>query len=279
MSNEYAGHIIESHYQKLEAYSNKIAEDFDTKSIHRFRVEYKKLRAFLRMVTEEDVQPKMPKKLKKFYHIAGDIRDLQLYNLLVKNSFKELKTKPKEYRHLLDREIKKLEKKLLRNVKKSPPEDLVSHEVHLRPKFTQRDFLDFLAINQTRIEQVIAFRRYSDEDIHNIRKCLKDIFYNKKAYDQEDSESSPVTIFNGKTEEYLHGLLEELGNFQDKRNAILLMQKKGAADINLIERELLLNLGQKWLKEKKNMRTHLIEKLETELSPNNAGRATLLLNK
>src|SRR6266436_3162758 len=55
--------------------------------IHHFRVEIKKLRAFLRMLqTGRDAPIKIPGSLKKIYHYAGLIRELQLHQQTIKTT-------------------------------------------------------------------------------------------------------------------------------------------------------------------------------------------------
>lgn len=53
MDAEQITKITNAHYRKLNKHLKKITEDFDAEAIHQFRVEYKKLRAFLRMISQE----------------------------------------------------------------------------------------------------------------------------------------------------------------------------------------------------------------------------------
>ena len=81
MHSSQIKHISSSLYKKLQQHINKIAVHFDTEDIHQFRITYKKLRAFFRMLSlqnniEKAITPS--KKLKKVYTLLGTIRDLQL---------------------------------------------------------------------------------------------------------------------------------------------------------------------------------------------------------
>ena len=81
MNQEQIKHIINNHYRKLKKHIKKVSEDFDVEAIHQFRVEYKKLWAFLRMISQQQEtagEINVSKKLKKGYNISGSIRDLQL---------------------------------------------------------------------------------------------------------------------------------------------------------------------------------------------------------
>ena len=81
MNQEQIKHITNNHYRKLKKQTKTVAEEFDMEAIHQFRVEYKKLRAFLRIISlqhETAGEIKFPKKLKRGYNIIGSVRDLQL---------------------------------------------------------------------------------------------------------------------------------------------------------------------------------------------------------
>ena len=74
-------HIVKNYYRKLKKELGKVPRSFDTETIHQFRVEYKKLRAFLRMLSVQPVKEKklkISKKIKTYYRLCGLLRDLQL---------------------------------------------------------------------------------------------------------------------------------------------------------------------------------------------------------
>ena len=77
MNQEQIKHITNNHYRKLKKHIKKVSEYFNVEAIHQFRVEYKKLRAFLRMISQQHEtagEIKISKKLKKGYNISGSIR-------------------------------------------------------------------------------------------------------------------------------------------------------------------------------------------------------------
>ncbi len=68
MNQEQIKHITNNHYRKLKKQIKKVAETFDVEAIHQFRVEYKKLRAFLRMISQQHAESgeiKVSKNFKK----------------------------------------------------------------------------------------------------------------------------------------------------------------------------------------------------------------------
>ena len=97
MNQEQIKHITNNHYRKLKKHIKKVSEDFNLEAIHQFRVEYKKLRAFLRMILQDHVtagEIKISKKLKKGYNISGSIRDLQLQQQRILEVIKQELKKP-----------------------------------------------------------------------------------------------------------------------------------------------------------------------------------------
>jgi CHAD domain-containing protein len=103
--------IINKHYRAIKKYIKKIEEGFNAASIHQFRVGYKKLRAFLRMLSQKDKAKgkiKMAEKLKKVYTIAGNIRDLQLQQQRVSAAAKQIHKKPQAYLTIVQKKIEQL---------------------------------------------------------------------------------------------------------------------------------------------------------------------------
>src|SRR5438045_9254481 len=123
MDRDRLKHITTSHYRKIKTYMAKISSDLNEESLHRFRVEYKKLRAFLRMQSEPAITAnkiKIAKDLKKAYTIAGSIRDLQLQELRILEATTQEPKKPVPYINLLHREIAELQPELAEIITERP---------------------------------------------------------------------------------------------------------------------------------------------------------------
>src|SRR5665647_1643877 len=100
MNKEEIKHITDTHYKKIKKHIKQVTKDFDVEAIHQFRVEYKKLRAFLRMMSQQKGNAgeiKISKKLKKGYNISGVIRDLQLQQQRILEVTKDELKKPRAY--------------------------------------------------------------------------------------------------------------------------------------------------------------------------------------
>ena len=115
MDQEKIKHITNNHYRKLKKHIKKISEDFDMEAIHQFRIAYKKLRAFLRMISQDHEtagEIKVSKKLKRCYNLSGSVRDLQLQQQRILGATKQELEKPQAYINLLKKEIEKLKPEL-----------------------------------------------------------------------------------------------------------------------------------------------------------------------
>lgn len=100
--------------ENISAYYNHLLKDFDADDNHNFRVEIKKLRAFIRLIniSQPDHENKIPKKIRKFYHLVGDIRNLQLHQQRIRNFCDDLFSEnPQLYLDSIHKEEKFLEKK------------------------------------------------------------------------------------------------------------------------------------------------------------------------
>ena len=101
--------VVKDSFKTINKLSHKIIKEFTADDIHDFRVEVKKMRAFLRLLdTEKEMErPLIPKLLKTFYGYIGIIRNIQLHRHHLFKYISDYKIeKPKEYLMILDAETK-----------------------------------------------------------------------------------------------------------------------------------------------------------------------------
>jgi CHAD domain-containing protein len=75
MKHREAVGIIETRFRKINVTLKRLISNFATEDIHQFRIEVKKLRAFLHAIKTE---LKLPRRLRKFYDSIGIVRNLEL---------------------------------------------------------------------------------------------------------------------------------------------------------------------------------------------------------
>ena len=272
MLKNYTENIINNHCSKLNRCIKIVNKHFETESIHKLRVEYKKLRAFLRMISEEKEggeKIKIPGKVKKGYYIAGSIRDLQLQHQFILLITKEEIKKPLQYLKLLERGIEELKPRFsfvpiaegLKKIKQKSNE--VSNE-KLRPEVPAK----FINTNCSAIVEIINSGDFTDINMHSVRKYLKDIFYTMqelKAAAEEPRFKMPE--ITDKEIEYFDHFLEELGNFQDKCTSIALLDYQRLNLLHTYSRQMLLRVKKTLAVDKDKIKTDLIKKLQDEAIP------------
>ncbi len=265
MDKDRIAHIINGQYRKLQNHLKKIDKELNSEDIHQFRVEFKKLRAFLRMLSvkrEIADEINLSKKLKTCYRITGLIRDFQLQQERIANIVTLQSEKTKAYNKQLQEEIENLKPGLSEHFSENPVfESKQKTKAGLPDEFHLRDFKIFIQKKWNVINGIIASGHFSDENIHTIRKNLKDLMYSVKIYSDLGINIPAVYALKGNDNEYFNLLLEELGYFQDKCTAIALMKIHWLDRLNKYDRELLESIKKIWMKEKTSAKQKLIRKL------------------
>lgn len=271
MNRELIKHITNNHYKKLKKLINEVVSGFDIEAIHQFRVEYKKLRAFLRMIphgSDTTGKIKISGKLKKIYNISGRIRDLQLQRQRIRQATKQELEKPEAYLSLLQLEIEKLKPELIEiSLEESVNQSRKKTNAAIPDKLPSDNFRNFARQKWVAVYEIILSGNFSDDNIHAIRKTLKDLFYNLKLYEGVEKELLSQGLWKEKVDSFFNEFLDELGNFQDKRTAIALLKYYKLNSLNKYNRELLERIKKRWLKDKVSMKQLLVKKLKTVIIP------------
>lgn len=269
MKKEALKHISNSHYRKIQKHLDVIKKNMDGEEIHQLRVEYKKLRAFFRMLSSSDrvkEEIKVSKKLKQLYTLSGSIRDLQLQQQRTKEAAKNETRKIKPYLDLLQSEIAKSGPELEDMLSKKPvQESKKKTNASLPGQFRQDDFQHFVKQKWDSVYAILTSAHFSDDNIHSIRKHLKDLFYNLKVYEGTKYKILSASVWKDKDEKYFSALLDELGAFQDRCVSIGLLKAYWIKRFSLATKQFLEEIKQKWIKEKAGMKRNLVKKLRADI--------------
>ena len=250
--------VINKRVKKIDKLLRKIISRFEEESIHEFRTEIKKLRAFLRMLnveTDDDNRFMIPKKMKTFYGYAGTIRNLQLQleNMNVySGNPKYIVTET--YIEYLKRIIEKWKENSIEFMESEnnfgkDEKKIIKQPGKLRrgsvKKFMQNKMLELASLVKDLPD---------DEVLHNIRKLLKDILYNW-AFIKHTGKLLPPVFSE---EEKIKSFTELLGLFLDKVIGINLLETycKDCEENGLfIEKEIeeLQEIEDEWKREKQEL--------------------------
>lgn len=219
--------IVGEYLDDIADAAEDVAEGFDEEVIHVLRVNVKRLRAFLRCyrMFTGGAKPLLPRMLKEVYEAAGEIRDMQL--MLGSASIAAL---PQVYRVAIEQRVAaakdkwkdvydagKLGKKMNK---------LRAYNYKALPPFMPAEYI------KSRLAQVAELRDPgpgSDEDLHTVRKQVKDIIYIARLVNQRWLRAS-VAIEHLPLQK-LEKMAHLLGEFNDTRQVKMLLGKtrvKGA---------------------------------------------------
>ncbi|MDP9230041.1 MAG: CHAD domain-containing protein [Bacteroidota bacterium] len=265
MKNKKMIEIISGSFKRIDKFFYKIIEHFEFEDIHEFRVEVKKLRAFTRLVAFELPEPqklKIPKRLKSMYGCFGIIRNLQLqqqriskitaeqnlnkaetYLQLLADEEKESKTKAKDLanHHSFDHEKEKIIKAL--------PDKLGKDSINM-----------FIQQKVKELKELLALHHLNDEELHEIRKILKDIFYNWTYIEQYAASVLHPDFANPEKIKLLTGLL---GDFHDICIALNLLQPDYTGRVkDVAEKTMLLDIERQLQEEKTKSSAQICEQLK-----------------
>ncbi len=242
--------IVNHHFDVMNKLFHKINSEFNADDIHDFRVEVKKLRAFLRLLTacRRITVPLIPMHIKTFYGYVGIIRNIQLHRHNVFKYICDNKIeKPEEYLKLLEAEENywKNEVNILlkENFEKNEEKFLIKN----LPDKLEKPAIKKFAKNK--LKKLIQELHHlpNDEAFHAVRKTLKDFLYTNEYV--TDNVELPVMIAD---KEDLKVITTQLGDFRDKCIQIEFLQREYLNPLrNENEKSMLHNLKKKLIAEKR----------------------------
>lgn len=253
--------VYKTRIEKLLEHYHKLPGNFEARNIHHFRLEIKKLRAFLRLIKFSLTKKpgKIPKELKSFYNLTGNIRNLQLHRQQVVNICTDLLLQmPAVYLQRLDEEEKLIRKEAGQMAKKISIKDFENKLVEqVTKKLRKENQIEFIRQELAKLNQLLALLLYTDEALHEIRKIIKDFMYNSKYIE-------PALIPGGFYG--LHGLKSMntlttiLGDYHDLCISLLFLDSTQLTQMaGMEEKEVLDKLNIQVQLRKDSMKTEIVE--------------------
>ncbi len=271
MNKAQIRNVTDDYYDKMNKNIKKIEIDFDVEAIHQFRVTYKKLRAFLRMLSahhETAGEIKVSNHLKTCYALLGGIRDLQIHQQKILEITTATTKKPVGYFKAIQNEIKKLQPELAEVLQSTPVvASRLKTNASIPHKFALKSVEKFVQKKWIAMHAIISSKHFSDDNIHSIRKHLKDIFYNLNVYHRPEHNTLAQSTWKNKEEAHFAKLLAELGDFQDKCTSIAFMKTYWLNSLTPGNKQFLHGIKTMWLKDKANMKRRLVRKLKKYIVP------------
>ena len=271
MNKSQIKHVIERYYDNLELMLHNIVSGFDVDTIHNFRLTYKNLRGFLRMLGEQQgtrFVTNITGGLHKTYQLLGNIRDLDLQQVRIisqKNAcYNSLQSYLSKLRDEASVQKKRLSSVLLKEPLKKSRNNTASY---LPTDFSIVDFQIYCQLKIAEIISIIESVHIKDRDIHKIRKALSDLYYNHKKHRESEPSVMLSAIFEGKDDAYLLKLLEQLGGYHDRCISIKMINKGSINDLKTTDQEVINKIKKCWVKEKQLSKVTIVKKLKTDMLP------------
>jgi CHAD domain-containing protein len=259
--------ILECRYQKIEIAFNKVMEGFGTDEIHLFRVEVKKLRAFLKLVRtirDGTHAGKLPARLRKFYGAIGIVRNLQVQEQrILTESEAGCYVLPRQYLHLLE-EKKTIDIAAAGGIAsgKAPFRKGMDQVGAILPgKLNPKMIKRFVSSEISALERLLTPVYPDDESLHLVRKLIKDLQYTWTYIIEDLSITLSHGLPAGKDD--IKRIAARLGDFQDISDGLELLNADNLIRVdNEEERSVLQHIGRKWREENENARPELYELLK-----------------
>jgi CHAD domain-containing protein len=263
MKTEDIIQVYKARLEKISRYFHNLLKDFAPDDNHFFRVEIKKLRAFIRLanLTDPDHPHKIPKAIKKFYHAIGDIRNLQLLQQRISSLSEDLLIgKPSGYVQYLHNREKLMRGRARRIAKKISFKDFEKELVdRTSGELTEEIKNTFVQKSKYRLEQLLSLAFFYDETLHDMRKVIKDIMYTYKYLEPAVSIVLPAVLNELEAMKTLTGAL---GDFHDLAVALLFLSTACPAQILQANETAKLNELKTHLQlRKENMKSRVVNSL------------------
>lgn len=254
---------VEKRLKKIDKLSQKIHRYFEAEDIHIFRMETKKLRAFLRLIGTDRLKGNklvLPKHLKNLYRVLGAIRSLQLQQQNISAAITEDGNGGvcKTYLNLLNAKAagKMIKAESMLINKKALQKEMRRIAGAVPAKIGKSGIGKFIKSTASRLQKLVKEEILSDESLHTLRKLLKDMLY-CWSYIKANPALSPA--FPSK--KGIRRIVDLLGDFRDIFMGIVQLDSDYIYIEDEREHAVLLNIRTKW----QQKRNEIKRQINTEL--------------
>ncbi len=255
--------VVHKHGSRIAHYAGQIPGSFSEEDVHELRVEYKKLRSFLRLLqldTDAGHHLVMPEPIKTMYRIAGTVRDRQLFLILLKTELEKQEANFTGLLYHLQKELFHAKESLVEAIE-------VAHimkgleELHKKlPAYLQDATIRKFVHRKVAAIQILLLAVDRDEELHAIRKHLKDLIYVIKIFDNDWGLSFPFAAW--RSEKTLNDVAVALGEFNDRCIALSFLTDDAFIALDHDERSFLQGWRKTLLMEKEAGRQVLLEAVQ-----------------
>ncbi|MCW3091290.1 MAG: hypothetical protein JWP81_2359 [Ferruginibacter sp.] len=238
--------------KSLKKLGSRISPGFDAGDVHAFRTTAKKIKALLHW-------QKIPKNspgdsFVKLYHISGDLRNAQLVLI----NFKESRRQHDGFILWLANYIGQREQEFKEADHKKSFQKLYKKLSKLQVPGSGVKFLRTFFIHTIlQLEATVLMPNPTDEELHDLRKNIKDLQYVKqwckKNWVAGDKATRQISLL------HLEKLSDLAGNYNDRRVALSLLTEYLEQEKNEQARKIALPMQKRMERQKANLKTALLK--------------------
>lgn len=261
MNKKVIGKCINNLVKELQHNYVIILQDFDERAIHRFRVNYKKIRALfeLHLIDKYD-HFKFNIDVKHTYKLLGHIRDLQLlYTYLTCNS-NQSSANLYWFISRINRKCQLFKYLVLANV--CPQLNFKYNDDlsdKLKYKISKKMINHHIQSSLEKITKIVLLDKFDDAVLHDLRKKIKHLNY---LFTFDFMKDFQLLAFSKFSFEELSSISIKLGEYQDLTFEIKALDSTQLCKIPIHEFNLLQNLREDWMLKKNELKKRLILELK-----------------
>ncbi|MDF2193066.1 CHAD domain-containing protein [Paraflavitalea sp. CAU 1676] len=254
--------VIRKHGRRIKRYGDQLPGHFEVEMVHDLRLEYKKLRAFTRLLKESrkarDIG--IPPEIKSVYHTAGRVRDFQLFIPLVMARQETEGVRLNQYTSSLEQRLFTAKELLVKAIEKLKANKAIDQLTTSLPSYLDDKIVRRFIHRKIASVQVMLLALEKDRELHAIRKQLKDIILNIRIFDSDWGISFPVTAW--RSEKRLHEVASMLGDFNDRCIALSFLSDSTLHALPEEEKAHLVSWRTALINEKQQIMQKLMEQLQ-----------------
>ena len=236
--------VVRSFGKTIAEFCRKIPGGFDVEHIHDLRVAYKKLRSFLRLMQEDDRSVKMPDDLKVIYRSCGTVRDMQL----ILERLREMKEVVPGFMKGIHHDLFQAKELLVIDIEDISVSRSVKELVDELPAIVTEEMVGRFIQRKVATIHVLLLALEHEEELHAIRKALKDLVYVKKILETELKFGYAFPEWED--DQKLEDLTTMLGDLNDQYIALSFLNEERIQQAPAEEQPALQQLLKQWKSQK-----------------------------
>lgn len=256
MNRQALEQVIRKHLHHIEKYCDQIPGSFAVEDIHELRVEYKRSRAFLRLLQHEPDAGKlqMPDAIKAVYRTAGEVRDIQLFLALIQGL--PVAGALPVFNSGWQKQLFSCKEALVKTIEEANFKKITASIKKELPGRLQESTIQQFMHEKIAAIRIILLAAEEENDLHDIRKNLKDIVYNVRLFENDLQIPFPIQPFASETA--LSDMATHLGDFNDRCIALVMLQAHKDDNLPAQEQKLLNELQANWQQQKEELQEQLL---------------------